>query len=57
MLIYFSGDERGDLLIFVSGMAEITAVIDVAKSYNERDGTWIVLPLHSSLSIVDQDKV
>ncbi|CAH0381764.1 unnamed protein product [Bemisia tabaci] len=50
-------DERGDLLIFVSGMAEITAVIDVAKSYNERDGTWIVLPLHSSLSIADQDKV
>ncbi|KAG8247631.1 DEAH (Asp-Glu-Ala-His) box polypeptide 34 [Homalodisca vitripennis] len=50
-------DERGDLLIFLSGMSEITAVVDAAKQYNEKTQGWIILPLHSTLSIADQDKV
>lgn len=49
--------ERGDLLIFLSGMSEITAVVDAAKEYSKKDNSWIVLPLHSTLSIADQDKV
>eukprot|EP00798_Chlamydomonas_sp_ICE-L_P028613 gene28613-31783_t len=36
--------QRGDMLVFVSGMADIE---------NRR---WIVLPLHSSLTAEDQDK-
>ncbi|XP_011500443.1 PREDICTED: probable ATP-dependent RNA helicase DHX34 [Ceratosolen solmsi marchali] len=49
--------ERGDLLIFLSGMSEITAVVDAAKEYGKKNNNWIVLPLHSTLSIADQDKV
>ncbi|KAG7203421.1 hypothetical protein KM043_013488 [Ampulex compressa] len=50
-------DEKGDLLIFLSGMSEITAVVDAAKEYSLKKNNWIVLPLHSSLSIAEQDKV
>lgn len=53
----YSGDERGDLLIFLSGMSEIQAVVDAAKEYNLKKKTWIVLPLHSTLSLAEQDKV
>lgn len=49
--------EKGDLLIFMSGLNEITAVVDAAKEYAEKSNNWIILPLHSSLSIADQDKV
>lgn len=49
--------ERGDLLIFMSGLNEITAVVDAAKEYATAKNNWIILPLHSSLAIVDQDKV
>ncbi|KAJ8670739.1 hypothetical protein QAD02_001998 [Eretmocerus hayati] len=50
-------DQRGDLLIFLSGMSEITAVVDAAQEYCKKDNNWIILPLHSTLSIADQDKV
>lgn len=50
-------DERGDLLVFLSGMSEIQAVVDAAKEYNLKKKTWIVLALHSTLSLSDQDKV
>lgn len=53
----FTGNERGDLLIFVSGFSEINAIIDAAVQYNEKLKKWIILPLHSSLSIAEQDKV
>ncbi|KAI4488134.1 hypothetical protein M0804_004982 [Polistes exclamans] len=53
----YPADEKGDLLIFLSGMKEITAVVDAAKEYSVKKNNWIVLPLHSSLSIADQDKV
>ena len=49
--------ERGDLLIFMSGMSEITAVVEAAKLYAVQTKGWIVLALHSALSIAEQDKV
>lgn len=51
------GTEKGDLLIFMSGLTEITTVVDAATEYAEKNKNWIILPLHSSLSIADQDKV
>lgn len=53
----YSVDEKGDLLIFLSGINEITAVVDAAKEYSVKKNNWIVLPLHSTLSITEQDKV
>jgi len=55
--IFFKGNEKGDLLIFLSGMSEISAVVDAAKCYSQQTQGWIVLPLHSTLSLADQDKV
>ncbi|CAG4935037.1 unnamed protein product [Colias eurytheme] len=53
----YPSDERGDLLIFMSGVQEITAICDAAQQYAEKNKSWIVLPLHSGLSLVEQDKV
>lgn len=53
----FAETEKGDLLIFMSGLNEITAIVDAATEYAEKNKNWIILPLHSSLSIADQDKV
>ncbi|XP_015123362.1 probable ATP-dependent RNA helicase DHX34 isoform X1 [Diachasma alloeum] len=50
-------EEKGDLLIFLSGMSEITAVVDTAKEYAQKKNNWIILSLHSTLSIAEQDKV
>lgn len=41
----------------MSGLNEITTIIDSAKEYVEKKNNWIILPLHSNLSIADQDKV
>ncbi len=50
--------ERGDVLIFLSGLKEITTVSDACKEYAETTkGRWIVLPLHSTLSLAEQDRV
>lgn len=53
----FSAEEKGDLLIFLSGMSEITAVVDAAKEYSQKKNNWIILALHSTLAISEQDKV
>jgi HrpA-like RNA helicase len=50
-------EERGDLLMFLSGLNEITSVEEVVKEYAQQNQRWIVLPLHSTLSIAEQDKV
>ncbi|XP_019659138.2 probable ATP-dependent RNA helicase DHX34 isoform X1 [Ailuropoda melanoleuca] len=50
-------EERGDLLVFLSGMAEISSVLEAAQAYAGRTQRWVVLPLHSALSVADQDKV
>lgn len=57
MMKLLSVDEKGDLLIFLSGISEITALVDAAKEYSKKKNNWIVLPLHSTLSIAEQDKV
>ena len=49
--------ERGDLLVFLSGMSEIMSVVEAAKTYAQKTKRWIILPLHSALSIEEQDKV
>lgn len=53
----YPSDERGDLLIFMSGMREISTLVEAAKVYASQTERWIVLSLHSSLSIAEQDKV
>ncbi|XP_063697523.1 probable ATP-dependent RNA helicase DHX34 [Culicoides brevitarsis] len=50
-------EEKGDLLIFLSGLNEITTVEEAAKAYAEKNKNWIILPLHSQLAIAEQDKV
>ncbi|XP_072344012.1 probable ATP-dependent RNA helicase DHX34 [Scyliorhinus torazame] len=50
-------EERGDLLAFLSGAAEIAAVADAARAYANLTQRWIVLPLHSGLAAMEQDKV
>ncbi|XP_068273657.1 probable ATP-dependent RNA helicase DHX34 isoform X1 [Nyctibius grandis] len=50
-------EERGDLLVFLSGVAEIGAVLEAAQAYAACTQRWIVLPLHSTLSVAEQDKV
>ncbi|XP_013871340.1 putative ATP-dependent RNA helicase DHX34 [Austrofundulus limnaeus] len=50
-------EERGDLLLFLSGMAEISTIQEACQVYATHTRRWIVLPLHSTLSLVQQDKV
>uniref|UniRef100_A0A8B9GA92 DExH-box helicase 34 n=1 Tax=Amazona collaria TaxID=241587 RepID=A0A8B9GA92_9PSIT len=53
----YPAEERGDLLVFLSGVAEIGAVLEAAQTYAACTQRWIVLPLHSTLSVAEQDKV
>jgi len=50
-------DERGDMLIFLSGLSDIQTIYEAAKEYAAETKRWIILPLHSTLSIEEQDKV
>lgn len=50
-------EERGDLLLFLSGVAEISTVQEACQVYATHTRRWIVLPLHSTLSLAQQDKV
>eukprot|EP00002_Diphylleia_rotans_P039568 TRINITY_DN9202_c0_g1_i1.p1 TRINITY_DN9202_c0_g1~~TRINITY_DN9202_c0_g1_i1.p1 ORF type:complete len:990 (-),score=168.40 TRINITY_DN9202_c0_g1_i1:108-3077(-) len=49
--------ERGDCLVFVSGIAEIDTLVEQIASASETSKSWIALPLHSALSVDDQEKV
>ncbi|KAI9491621.1 P-loop containing nucleoside triphosphate hydrolase protein [Zychaea mexicana] len=49
--------ERGDLLIFMSGINEISTLADELKQYGEHSKNWIILMLHSTLAVDEQDKV
>ena len=55
--VQYPPTERGDLLVFVSGMNEISTLMEEAKSYATQTRAWVVLPLHSALSIEEQDRV
>ncbi|XP_036941732.1 probable ATP-dependent RNA helicase DHX34 [Acanthopagrus latus] len=50
-------EERGDLLLFLSGVAEISTIQEACQIYATHTRRWIVLPLHSTLSLAQQDKV
>ncbi|XP_027765975.1 probable ATP-dependent RNA helicase DHX34, partial [Empidonax traillii] len=50
-------DERGDVLVFLSGAAEIQQVLGPAQVYAQTTQRWVVLPLHGSLPAHQQDKV
>ncbi|XP_059187362.1 probable ATP-dependent RNA helicase DHX34 [Centropristis striata] len=50
-------EERGDLLFFLSGVAEISTIQEACQVYATHTSRWIVLPLHSTLSLAQQDKV
>lgn len=52
-----SNDERGDVLIFLSGIAEISSLVEAAQMYAQQTKRWIILPLHSTLSLAEQDKI
>ncbi|XP_022219514.2 probable ATP-dependent RNA helicase DHX34 isoform X2 [Drosophila obscura] len=49
--------ERGDVLIFVSGVSEIDTVCEAIQEYATHQTHWLVLPLHSGLALAEQDKV
>ncbi|XP_067667167.1 probable ATP-dependent RNA helicase DHX34 [Haliotis asinina] len=53
----YPATERGDLLIFLSGMTEIMTIVEAANQYAQQTKRWIILPLHSALSVQEQDKV
>ncbi|KAJ6663570.1 hypothetical protein lerEdw1_009649 [Lerista edwardsae] len=40
-----------------NGVAEIGAVVDAVQPYAAHTQRWVVLPLHSTLSVAEQDKV
>ncbi|CAG9540307.1 unnamed protein product [Cercopithifilaria johnstoni] len=50
-------NERGDVLIFLNGVSEISTVAEALKVYAETSNKWIILTLHSTLSTEEQDKV
>lgn len=49
--------ERGDLLVFMSGIQEIMSLAEALKEYADHKKNWVILPLHSTLSVDEQDKV
>ncbi|KAH7710015.1 SMGL-2 protein [Aphelenchoides avenae] len=53
----YPNTERGDALIFLNGIAEINTVAEALKEYAEFSKRWIVLILHSTLSVEEQNKV
>ena len=53
----YPATERGDVLVFLSGMTEIMTVAEVTKEYAEKTKRWIILMLHSALPLAEQDKV
>lgn len=49
--------ERGDLLIFLNGISEMSILAESLKEYAEFSKRWIILMLHSTLSVEEQNKV
>lgn len=52
-----SPSERGDLLIFLSGINEISTLAEDLQAYADNNKKWIILILHSTLSAAEQEKV
>eukprot|EP00897_Mesotaenium_endlicherianum_P006647 jgi/Mesen1/600/ME001074S10752 len=53
----YPADQRGDMLVFLPGMQEIEQVAQLLRPYATSTRRWIILLLHSALSVEDQDKV
>lgn len=53
----YTVQEKGDVLIFLNGFSEISTLASAISDYAEIKRNWIILQLHSSLSIEEQDKV
>uniref|UniRef100_A0A914H4K2 ATP-dependent RNA helicase DHX34 n=1 Tax=Globodera rostochiensis TaxID=31243 RepID=A0A914H4K2_GLORO len=53
----YPSTERGDVLVFLNGISEISIVADACKEFAEFTKRWIVLILHSTLSVEEQQKV
>ncbi|KAK9892720.1 hypothetical protein WA026_021911 [Henosepilachna vigintioctopunctata] len=53
----YPSNQKGDLLIFLNGFSEISKLTEAVLNYSQKKLNWIVLPLHSTLSLEDQDKV
>uniref|UniRef100_A0AC35FSG0 ATP-dependent RNA helicase DHX34 n=1 Tax=Panagrolaimus sp. PS1159 TaxID=55785 RepID=A0AC35FSG0_9BILA len=53
----YSWSERGDVLVFLNGIAEISKCAEALKEYAEASRRWIILMLHSTLSVKEQNKV
>ncbi|KAI6241718.1 hypothetical protein M3Y99_00334200 [Aphelenchoides fujianensis] len=53
----YPADERGDMLIFLNGISELSVLAAALKDYAEHTKRWIVLMLHSTLSVDEQNKV
>ena len=49
--------QRGDMLIFVAGTQDIDTLYLALRPYALETKAWLVLKLHASLSVDDQDKV
>ncbi|KAJ3038261.1 DEAH (Asp-Glu-Ala-His) box polypeptide 34 [Rhizophlyctis rosea] len=50
-------EQRGDLLVFLGGINDIMALSEALGEYANYTKRWIILMLHSSLSITEQEKV
>ena len=48
---------RGDALVFLAGIDDIARLCEHAREYAKRSKRWVVLPLHSSLSVEEQERV
>ncbi|KAL3112832.1 hypothetical protein niasHT_019158 [Heterodera trifolii] len=53
----YPSTERGDVLVFLNGISEISIVAEACKEFAEFTKRWIVLILHSTLSVEEQQKV
>ncbi|KAG2430712.1 hypothetical protein HYH02_013554 [Chlamydomonas schloesseri] len=49
--------QRGDLLVFVAGTADIAALCAAMAPYAEQTRRWVILPLHAALPLEAQEKV
>jgi HrpA-like RNA helicase len=45
------------VLVFLPGAYEIDTLAEAMRPLAEESGRWLVLPLHSSLSAAEQEKV
>ncbi|XP_050302148.1 probable ATP-dependent RNA helicase DHX34 isoform X3 [Anthonomus grandis grandis] len=53
----YKPNQKGDVLIFLNGLSEISTLTEAVTEYSRLKKNWIVLPLHSSLSLEEQNKV